>query len=179
MSEEKKLEKTLNTGNLELINEFFEELYKKYKGLVCYIVSKYISSREDVFDIAQDVFLDFFNNADKVNTNIKFYLTSSAKNKALNHLKKYSKITFVERNDLDLLESKSNSNDLVFIDTVRILRENLKNDEFNILSLHLFENITFKDIASKLNMKLSTVKTLYFRSLKKSRLILERSNSYE
>ena len=25
MSEEKKLEKTLNTGNLELINEFFEE----------------------------------------------------------------------------------------------------------------------------------------------------------
>ena len=94
-------------------------------------------------------------------------------------MKKYSKITFVERNDLDLLESKSNSNDLVFIDTVRILRENLKNDEFNILSLHLFENITFKDIASKLNMKLSTVKTLYFRSLKKSRLILERSNSYE
>lgn len=179
MSEEKKLVKTLNTGNLELINEFFEELYNKYKGLVCYIVSKYISSREDVFDIAQDVFLDFFNNANNVNTSIKFYLTSSAKNKALNYLKKYNRITFVELTDLDLLESKSDFDGFVFIDTVNILKDNLTDIEFNILSLHLLENITFKNIALKLNMKLSTVKTLYFRALKKSRSKLERSKPYE
>ena len=174
MSEEKKLVKTLNTGNLELINEFFEELYNKYKGLVCYIVSKYISSREDVFDIAQDVFLDFFNNANNVNTSIKFYLTSSAKNKALDHLKKYNKIALVDVTDLDLLNNQSVSNDYLFKDTLKVLKDNLKTLEYNILSLHIFNELTFKEISSKLNMKESSVKTLYFRTLKKSRKLLER-----
>lgn len=178
MTEERRLKRTLNTGDLDLINELFEELYNKYKGLICYVISKYISSREDVFDIAQDTFLDFFNNADKVNSNIKYYLTSSAKNKTLNHLKKVNRITYVDISDLDLLERKSNSNDLLFIDTIRILKENLNEMEFKILSLYLFENITFKDISSKLNMKLATVKTLYYRTIKKSRLILEGGKSY-
>ena len=75
MSDEKKLKLILSTGKVELINGFFEELYTKYKGLVCFIISKYIKSVDDVVDIAQDVFLDFFNNAKNVNKNIKFYLT--------------------------------------------------------------------------------------------------------
>ena len=90
MSDEKKLKLILSTGKVELINALFEELYTKYKGLVCFIISKYIKSVDDVVDIAQDVFLDFFNNAKNVNKNIKFYLTSSAKNKALDYLKKYN-----------------------------------------------------------------------------------------
>ena len=105
MSDEKKLKLILSTGKVELINALFEEIYTKYKGLVCFIISKYIKSVDDVVDIAQDVFLDFFNNAKNVNNNIKFYLTSSAKNKALDHLKKYNKITLVDVTDLDLLNA--------------------------------------------------------------------------
>ncbi|MBO5476121.1 MAG: sigma-70 family RNA polymerase sigma factor [Clostridia bacterium] len=173
MSEEKKLKMILSTGKVELINALFEELYTKYKGLVCFIISKYIKSVDDVVDIAQDVFLDFFNNAKNVNKNIKFYLTSSAKNKALDHLKKYNKITLVDVSDLDLFNNQSVSNDYLFKDTLKVLKDNLKTLEHNILLLHIFSELTFKEISSKLNMKESSVKTLYFRTLKKSRKLLE------
>ena len=174
MSEEKKLKMILSTGKVELINALFEEIYTKYKGLVCFIISKYIKSLDDIVDIAQDVFLDFFNNANNVNNNIKFYLTSSAKNKALDHLKKYNKITLVDVTDLDLLNNQSVSNDYIFKDTLKVLKDNLKTLEYYILSLHIFSELTFKEISSKLNMKESSVKTLYFRTLKKSRKLLER-----
>ena len=174
MSEEKQLKSVLSTGNIELINAFFEILYTKYKGLVCFVISKYIKSVDDVVDIAQDVFLDFFNNAKNVHSSIKFYLTSSAKNKALSHLKKHKKITLIDVSDLNMLCNQSVPNDYAFYDTLKILKENLKGLEYNVLSLHLFDNKTFKDISLKLNIKESTVKTLYFRSLKKSRRLLER-----
>lgn len=173
MSYEKKLKMILSTAKVELINDLFEELYTKYKGLVCFIISKYIKSVDDVVDIAQDVFLDFFNNAKNVNKNIKFYLTSSAKNKALDHLKKYNKITLVDVTDLDLL-NQSVSNDYVFYSTLKVLKDHLNDIEYDILSLHLFSELTFKEISSKLNMRESSVKTLYFRTLKKCRKLLER-----
>lgn len=173
MSDEKKLKMILSTGKVELINTLFEALYTKYKGLVCFIISKYIKSLDDVVDIAQDVFLDFFNNAKNVNKNIKFYLTSSAKNKALDHLKKIKKITLVDVTDLELF-NQSVSNDYVFYGTIKVLKENLKDIEYDILSLHLFSELTFKEISLKLNMKEPSVKTLYFRTLKKSRKLLER-----
>lgn len=174
MSDEKKLKLILSTGKIDKINALFEELYTKYKGLVCFIISKYINSADDVADIAQDVFLDFFNHAKNVNDNIKFYLTTCAKNKALNHLKKYNKITLVDVTDLDLFNNESASNDYLFSDTLKILKDNLKALEYNILSLHIFSELTFKEISSKLNMKESSVKTLYFRTLKKCRKLLER-----
>lgn len=174
MSDEKKLKMILSTGKVELINALFEEIYTKYKGLVCFIISKYINSVDDVVDIAQDVFLDFFNNANNVNKNIKFYLTSSAKNKALDYLKKYNKITLVDVTDLDLINNRSVSNDYIFKDTLKVLKDNLKTLEYDIISLHIFSELTFKDISLKLNMKESSVKTLYFRTLKKSRKLLER-----
>ena len=65
-------------------------------------------------------------------------------------------------------------NDYIFHDTLKVLKENLSDIEYNILSLHLFSELTFKEISSKLNMKESSVKTLYFRTLKKSRKLLER-----
>lgn len=173
MSEERKLKMILSTGDRDLINAFYEELYSKYKGLVCFVVSKYIKSFDDIIDIAQEVFLGFFNNADKVNSNIKFYLTSSAKNKAINYLKKYNNITLLEVSDLYLLSNEQDS-DYYFYDTLKVLKENLKSIEYDILYLHLLESYTFKEIASKMSVKESSIKSIYFRALKKSRRLLER-----
>lgn len=175
MSEEKRLQKVLSSGDKHLINIFFSEIYNQYKGLVCFVIAKYIKNREDVFDIAQDVFLSFFNNAHNINSNIKYYLTTSAKNKALNHLKKYNKISLVDDFELDTLDDKDNLNNDVFNDTLALLKENLKSQEYELLLLHLFDNYTFKEISTKLNIKESTLKTLYYRTIKKSRLIIERS----
>lgn len=111
MNEERKLHQVLKTGDKEIINSYFEEIYNKYKGLVCFVIAKYIKNYDDIVDIAQDVFLSFFNNADKVNSSIKYYLTTSAKNKALNYIKKYSRISIVDDKELDVIQEELNSND--------------------------------------------------------------------
>ena len=60
MNEEKKLRKVLKSNDLQLINSFFDEIYNKYRGLVCFVISRYVKNDEDVFDLAQDVFVSFF-----------------------------------------------------------------------------------------------------------------------
>lgn len=173
MNEEKKLKKVLNKGNINYIHTYFEEIYNTYKGLVCFVVSKYINSREDIFDIAQEVFLDFFNNAENINTSIKFYLTTSAKNKSLNYLKKNERITLIDLETIDLLDEKSIENDYLFNNILKSLKQNLSDKEYNILILHIFDNYTFKELETKLNIKESTIKSIYFRTLKKCKNILK------
>lgn len=179
MSEEKRLKRALNSGNLKLINSLYEELYNNYKGLVCFIIAKYVRDEEDVYDLAQDVFLDFFNNAEKVNSNIKYYLVSSSKNKALNYLRKTKKVLIVDDKDLDLYDDKTISNEFLYSETLHLMKNNLNDNEYKIIFLHLFENKTFAEISIKLSIKLSTVKTTYFRSIDKCREILKRRNTYD
>ena len=78
-----------------------------------------------------------------------------------------------EKVDYFFAEKQGVDGDLI-IGISKVLKENLSDIEYNILSLHLFSELTFKEISSKLNMKESSVKTLYFRTLKKSRKLLER-----
>ena len=179
MSEEKELIKILRTGNIDLINSLFEQIYLKYKGLVCFVIAKYVNVKEDVVDLAQDVFLSFFNNAEKVTSNLKFYLTTSAKNKALNFIKKEKRVSIIETEKIDLLDEKFDTDNYLFKDTLKVLKENLKEIEYTILILHLLDQNTFKDIAEKLSIKESSVKSIYFRSLKKAKTLLERGQSYE
>ena len=173
MNEERKLHQVLKTGDKETINSYFEEIYNKYKGLVCFVIAKYINNYDDIVDIAQDVFLSFFNNADKVSSSIKYYLTTSAKNKALNYIKKYSRVSFVDDKELDVIQQESNNND-TFEYIMEVLKETLTQQEYEILCLHLLDNYTFKKISLKQNINESTVKTLYYRAVKKSKLAIER-----
>ena len=167
MTEEKRLKKVLNTGDINHINKVFEEIYNTYKGLIYFIVSKYIKSKDDVLDIVQDVFVDFFNNCLNVN-NIKSYLSIMAKNKALNFLKKNNRIVIVDDKSIDLLDSKNIYDNYIFTDVMKVLKEKLNDIEYQILVLHLLENLTFKDISNKLNVKEPSIKTIYFRCIKKS-----------
>lgn len=179
MNEERKLQQVLKTGNKQLINSYFEEIYDKYKGLVCFVIAKYIKNYDDIIDLAQDVFLSFFNNADKVNCNIKYYLTTTAKNKALNHIKKYNRVSLIDDSELDIIHDKSINNNDTFEYILEVLKQTLTTQEYEILCLHLLDNYTFKKISIQQNINESTVKTLYYRAVKKSKLAIERRNNNE
>lgn len=178
MNEEKRLKKVLKSGDIDLIHEYFDELYNKYKGLVCFIISKYINNKEDVYDVAQEVFLSFFNNADTVSSSIKYYLVTTSKNKSINFLRKKNKINYVDDYDFDVLYETENNNDM-FIDLINLLKSNLSQIEYEIVILHLINNSTFFEISNKYKTKESTVKSIYYRSIKKVRKIIERSNENE
>ena len=96
--------------------------------------------------------------------NFKYYLTTTANNLAINFLKN-------KNNDYDILEYEhfdiyeSNNDDLK--DMIDILKSQLEQDEVDIIIQHLIYAYTFEDIAKQNNLNVSTVKTKYFRAIKK------------
>ena len=60
MKLESKLKKAIEEKDINKIEIVFEEIYNNYFNLVCFIIYKYVKRREDVEDIASDVFIKFF-----------------------------------------------------------------------------------------------------------------------
>ena len=90
MNLEKKLASALNSKDKAKIESVFRQIYDSYFKLVYFCISNYISVKEDIEDIVADVFLSFFNHLDSINVDgsIKYYLTTTAKNKSINFVKK-------------------------------------------------------------------------------------------
>ena len=76
-----------------------------------------------------------------------------------------------KNNDYDILEYEqfdmyqSENSDLR--DMIDILKSQLEQDEVDIIIQHLIYAYTFEDIAKNTNSNVSTVKTKYFRAIKK------------
>ncbi len=62
MNFENKLKQALKSNSIEQIYSVFSEIYYFYYRLVYFTIMKYISIPNDIEDLTQDVFVDFFNN---------------------------------------------------------------------------------------------------------------------
>lgn len=166
MKEAQKILKVIKSGNREKIDREFSEIYEKYKGLVCFILTKYIDNQFEIDDLLQESFISVFNNIDRIKTDFKGYIASISKNKALNYLKQKKKYCLLSDAEIDksVLIDETRSNLRLLIDD---LNKKLNEEEVNIIIYHLVYDYTFKDIAINLNMKESTIKTKYFRALRK------------
>jgi len=167
MNLENQLIKVLNSGNEEKIKQLYEKIFLDYKGLVAFIISRYIDSKENVEDLVYDVFLEFFNNAHKVESNIKAYLSMISKNKAINFINKHKRITQMEIGELDYINYQSYEINPRFNLLIEEMQNYLSKNEIAIILDHLIEGLTFKEISLKYNLNENNVKAKYFRALKK------------
>ena len=86
---EKKLKKAIKSKNINIIDSVFEEIYIEYFNLITYIISKNVKNRNDVEELTDDVFMNFYTSCNKQDiNNIKYYLVQTAKNISLNFLRK-------------------------------------------------------------------------------------------
>ena len=144
----------------------FEEIYDEYKPLVIFIASTYLEDKSCIDDVIQEVFLELFTHIKDVK-DIKAYLTTITKNKAIALDKEKNKDVHVESMDVFSMDNINKNKDYsVAIDELNSI---LSSVEINIIFAHLFGNYTFKEIAENLNMNEMTVKTTYYRALKKCR----------
>ena len=60
MTDEKKLFKAIKSNKREVVDKTFNYIYSKYKPLLVFIAAKYIKESEDIKDIVQETFIDFF-----------------------------------------------------------------------------------------------------------------------
>lgn len=149
----------LKSKNKEINELAFDKLYQKYYRLVFFIVGKYVSLNEDKEDLVQSIFLKIFQNRKKIMDykQLSSYISSIAKNEAINFAKKNSRIVNVE--DVENLSSDYN---IVYVPE---LCKYLKKEDANIVILKVYYEYKFHEIAELLSIPAETVATRYYRAL--------------
>ena len=175
MNLELQLKNALKSNSIDNIHNVFSKIYSFYSRLVYFTIMKYVDNQSDIEELTQDVFVDFFNNLDNKIDNIKYYLLTSAKNKAIDYLKsKKHNIEYTDFSQFRNIEDDSiNKN---YDNLLSAFKNYLSDFEIDILIQHIIYDLTFKELSTIYNKPLNTIKTIYLRAKKK---IKERSLNNE
>ncbi len=140
-----------------------------YQGLIGFVYSL-IKDEEVAKDIVNDVFLKLWDKRKelKPDKSIKSYLFTIAKNHALNYLKHQSVIKQYEQrhyceSDTEDQDWNEYENKL---EKVRLIFSSLPEQQQAVVRKCCVEGKKYKDVASELNISVSTVKTHLLRAMK-------------
>ena len=175
MNDDKKIIYDLKSNDFEKRSQAFNHIYNKYYKLVCFCVAQYLNNKEDQEEIADDTFLNLFNNIENIDVdkNLKYYLLTIAKNNAINRLKKNSAYTTMSD---EMLINIPYEDEYESTDLIEKLKDILNMDELFILINHLVYGYSFKEIAAIKSMSINTVMSKYRRTLKKAYKYLEKGD---
>lgn len=167
-------------------NSGIKEAIKKYRGFAYSIISRVVANQSDCEECVSDVFVSVWKNRNSLNENgsLKGYIAVSARNSAINRLKKSQTI-----NHLPLYEEIA-ENDTENIDYLFDLQEDLKalereikrlkppNDEIFVRRHYLFQSI--EEISRILSLSEKQVKnSLYYSKNKTKKSIMKGRLNYE
>ena len=163
---DKRLYRRIQSGSEDQIHKIFNEIYIKYGKLVFFVISKYVPRYHDAEDLTNDVFLSFFNQIQQIDLadNIKSYLTTSAKNKALNFVNQQK--NYVEVSESIFLIPDKNSDNSYYL-LLKEMEECLSKEEIEIILKHSVEGMKFKSIAEEMKKPTNSIITKYHRAIKK------------
>ena len=149
-----------------------EVIFKKYYKLVCSSIYRMIPDSNLAEDLAQDVFCDLWNKRAhlKITTSLKAYLSKSAVNKTLNHIRK-KKIVSGEY-DMNILENihVAKLNDPLeyaeLQDYINCAINKLPSKRRIVFMLSRFEEYSYKEISEELGISTKTVENQISKALK-------------
>lgn len=150
-----------------------EELYKNYSKLVYGVIYSILKNTDETEDVLQNVFVKIFKlDNEKLPTKSHLsWLYSVAKNETINYIKRNSK----EKNYESLYEITDNDTEIEKVldkEYFNKLIENLPPKQQEILSLKIISNLSFREIANILDMKIPAVQWHYYKSLNTLKLLL-------
>lgn len=167
MNSDYELIEKIKKARKEERDTLLEEIYNEYYKLVCFIISRYIENNLDIEELANDVFVKFFQNIYSIRSSIKYYLTTTAKNISLNYLKRKKQNAICDDEFIySIKDEKHNSNENYY-EIIDYLKTFLTENEIAIILNHVIYDMTFKNISELLKVSENTVKTTYYRSLEK------------
>lgn len=157
--------KSLKDGSEKAFNLFY---FKTYKS-VYYKLLSYVKNPDFANDLSQEVYIEFYRNAKRVreDKSCLTFLFTIARNIALNYIK--SKKEDLEYDDgLNYAsDTKEQKIDVNIIFAVLLNEIKVKEEDCDILLLHIVQGYAFNEIAAMYNANLNTIITKYNRIIKK------------
>ncbi|WFA07778.1 sigma-70 family RNA polymerase sigma factor [Tissierella sp. Yu-01] len=168
MIDDKKLYKDFLNGSIEA----FETLVIEYKDNLIYFISRYtggdLSTAED---IAQDVFAYVYVYKEKYDFNYSFktYIFTLGKNKAIDFMRKHSRLSFNSYDEeLEKSSDYKTIEDKIVDDEEKKLvfdsYKKLKPEYQRALYLYVFEELSYKEISRVMGKSLPQIKILIHRA---------------
>ncbi len=164
-------------------DDSFELIFRKYFPGLCSYAIGYVKSKEVATEIVEDLFLYLWENFEDlvITTSMKAYLYQSVHNRCLKyvrHLKveqKYNDYMHYTLIDAELLHPVSDSYPIANLisqeleELVDQAIQSLPEKCRVIFCLQRFDNLTYPEVAEKLDVSVNTVKTQMTRALQKLR----------
>lgn len=150
----------------------YGELYQKYSSLVYQIAFSILKNRENAEDIMQNVFVKIGKlSEDKLPSKYEAsWLYSVTKNEVISFLRRNKETLPME--EYIKKEQEDEIDELMQKDAYEKMIDSLEQKEKQIVSLKVETGLSFKEIASLLNMPMGTVQWKYYKSLHNLKLLI-------
>lgn len=141
-------------------------------GAVCAVVNRMLRDKALSEDIAQEVFIKFWNkkNSISIESSIPSYLKKMAINEAISHIRKYKNKTLEQIPEhLEFKDSINLEDDLIGKETkaeVILAIDQLPPKCRLVFQLSRFEELSYREIAEKLDISIKTVENQMSKALK-------------
>ena len=152
----------------------FVNLIQSRKEKMYRIAFSYVKNKEDALDVVQEVTYKAYISIDKLKQPEYFdtWLVKITINTAVNYIKSNNKYVYMEVNK-EVRDSRYNKDEIVEMMDLNNALDNLEQKYKEIIILKSFEDLKFKEISEILGYPLNTVKTNFYRGLKKIKDNLE------
>lgn len=158
-----------------------QEIYEEYIGLIYAIVKDVLKSKENAEDVTSDFFIRLWDKADTFQSGRghKTWITTIARNMAIDYLRKYGKEEIREFSEEPEAEAALGGHaeldspverEVLADMTITEALSGLKENEKQIMNMKILGDMTFQEIAGTLRISIGTVTWRYQNAVKKLRM---------
>lgn len=151
----------------------FESVFKMYYSHLCSYANKFVLDVDVSEEIIQELFFQIWQKKEDLNitTSLKSYLFRAAHNSSLNYIKhkniqlKYQEQTLAQQQDIFYEQTVSSElNDLQ--ERIRQAIDKLPTERRKVFVLNRYDELSYKEVADKLNISVKTVENQIGKALK-------------
>lgn len=150
----------------------FEAIYTRFNAAMYNTALRICGNSDDAQDVVQDSFVAAFKSLKNLKKQVVFsaWLRSIVINRSLDQLRQRRKVVFVDivdqADNTDAMEQEEEEPDYT-VNDIQLALAQLPDGFRIVLTLYLFEDISHKEIASRLSISEGTSKSQYARAKKK------------
>lgn len=170
--EEEDIIDLLKKGDVACVKILFDNYYRA----LCVFALRFLNSFEDAEDVVQEVFVNFWEKKKgcEFSGSLRSFLFGAVNKAALYHLRNSDRMVFegLETHLNQLMEEEMpESDEDIALRKQKLFREieALPEKCREVFVAIVLENLSYKEVAEKLNVSVNTVKTHYSRALKQLR----------